>query len=103
MTTFGVTMHPLRFKEAFALQLHIVFQAALQVGFLKHLGDIATVLQNLVCLSLFCFFMSFETDWMMMRSDLCGSLCKQKMNWIITINGKINVNGNGYFLLTHYS
>ncbi len=44
---------------------------ALQVGFLKHLGDVATVLLDLVCLSLFCFFMSFQTDWMMMRSDLC--------------------------------
>ncbi len=57
---------------------------ALQVGFLKHLGDIATVLLDLVCLSLFCFFMSFQTDWMMVRSDLCvehwllsDSLCKQ--------------------------
>ncbi len=29
---------------------------ALQVGFLKHLGDVATVLLDLVCLSLFCFF-----------------------------------------------
>ncbi len=39
---------------------------ALQVGFLKHLGDVATVLLDLVCLS---FFMSFQTDWMMIRSD----------------------------------
>ncbi len=47
---------------------------ALQVGFLKHLGDVATVLLDLVCLS---FFMSFQTDWMMIRSDLCveHSLC----------------------------
>ncbi len=44
---------------------------ALQVGFLKHLGDVATVLLDLVCLSLFSFFMSFQTDWMMIRSDLC--------------------------------
>ncbi len=71
---------------------------ALQVGFLKHLGDVATVLLDLVCLSLFCFFMSLQTDWMMMRSDLCvehwllsDSLCKQKSHWIITINGKMNV------------
>ncbi|KAI2646959.1 NADH-quinone oxidoreductase subunit I [Labeo rohita] len=68
--------------------------AALQVGFLKHPGDFVTVL--LFCL--FCFFMSFQTDWMMMRSDLCAehwllsdSLCKQKSHWIITINGKQNV------------
>ncbi len=61
------------------------FQVALQVGFLKHLGDVATVLLDLVCLSLFCFVMSFQTDWMMMRSDFCvehwllsDSLYKQK-------------------------
>ncbi len=42
--------------------------------------------------------MSFQTDWMMIRSDLCvehwlfsDSLCKQKSHWIITINGKMNV------------
>ncbi len=71
---------------------------ALQVGLLKHLGDVATVLLDLVCLSVFCFFMSFQKDWMMMRSDLCmehwlltDSLCKQKSHWVITINGKINV------------
>ncbi len=29
---------------------------ALLVGFLKHLGDVATVLLDLFCLSLFCFF-----------------------------------------------
>ncbi len=53
---------------------------------------------GLVCLSLFCFFMSFQTDWMMIRSDLCvehwllsDSLCKQKSHWIITINSKMNV------------
>ncbi len=38
---------------------------ALQVGFLKHLGDVATVLLGLVCLRLFRFFMLFQTDWMM--------------------------------------
>ncbi len=69
----------------------------LQIGFLKHLRDVATVLLDLVYLSVFCFFMSFQTDWMM-RSDLfvkhwllSDSLCKQKSHWIITINGKINV------------
>ncbi len=57
---------------------------ALLVGFLKHLGDVATVLLDLVCLSLFCYFMSFQTDWMMIRLDLCvehwllsDSLCRQ--------------------------
>ncbi len=49
-------------------------------------------------LSLFCFFMSFQKDWMMIRSDLCVEhwlmsdfLCIQKYHWIITINGKRNV------------
>ncbi len=72
---------------------------ALQVGFLKHLGHIATVLLDLVCLSfLHNFFMSFQTDWMIMSSELCvehwllsDSLCKQKSHWIITINGKMNI------------
>ncbi len=44
---------------------------ALQGDLLKHFGDVATVLLDLVCLSLFCFFMSYQTDWMMIRSDLC--------------------------------
>ncbi len=71
---------------------------ALQVGLLKHLGNIATDLLDSVFLSLFCFFMFFQTDWMTVRSDLCvehwllsDSLCKQKSHWIITINGKNNV------------
>ncbi len=71
---------------------------ALREGFLKHLGDVATVLLDLVCLSFFCFFMSFQRDWMMMRSDFCveqclmsDSLCNQKSHWIITINAKMNV------------
>ncbi len=70
----------------------------LQAGLLKNIGDVATVLLDLVCLSLFCFFTSFQTDWRMMRSDLCvehwlssDSLCKQKSHWIITINVKMNV------------
>ncbi len=48
---------------------------ALQVDLLKHLGNVATVLLYLVCLSLFCFFMSFQTDWKMMRSDICVEDC----------------------------
>ncbi len=47
---------------------------AFHIGLLKHLVDVAKVLLDLVCLSLFCFFMSFQTDWMMMRSDLSVEL-----------------------------
>ncbi len=62
---------------------------ALQVGFLKHFGDDATVLLDLVCLS---FFMSFQTDWMMIRSDIClEHWLLSDIHWIITINGKMNV------------
>ncbi len=53
------------------MHLLIIFPVALQVGFLKHLGDVATVLLDLVCLSSFNFLLSFETDLIMMRSDLC--------------------------------
>ncbi len=58
---------------------------ALQGGVLKHLGDVATVLLDLVCLGLFCFFLSLK---MMMRSGLCvehwllsDSLCKLKSHY----------------------
>ncbi len=73
------------------MHLCIVFHEALQVGLLKHLGYVATVLLDLVCLR---FFMSFQTDWMMMmiRSDLCVEhWLLSDIHWIITINGKINV------------
>ncbi len=61
----------------------------LQGCFLKHLGDVATDLLDLVCLS---FFMSFQTDWMMIRSDLCVEhWLLSDIHWIITINGKMNV------------
>ncbi len=39
------------------LHLCIVFQVAL------HLGDVVTALQDLLCHGLFCFFVSFQTDW----------------------------------------
>ncbi len=54
--------------------------------------DVATVLLDLDRLSLFSFFLSFQTDWMMMRSDLCVERWQlSKSHWIITINAKINV------------
>ncbi len=50
--------------------LHKCLKLNNTVGFLKHLGDVATVLLDLVCLPFFCFFMSFQMDWMKVRSDL---------------------------------
>ncbi len=55
------------FKAAFVLG---ALEQSFSGAFLKRLGD--TVHLDLVCLSLFCFFMSLQPDWMMMiRSDLC--------------------------------
>ncbi len=79
---------------------------ALQGGFLKHLGDVTTVLLYLVCLSLFGFFMSFrQTDDDQIRS-LCGALAAVRQN----ITGLLQLmvkwmfgNVNWYFLRTHYS
>ncbi len=49
------------------MHLHIVFQEALQAGFLKHLGDV--VLLDLVSV---CSVSSCPSDRLMMiRSDLC--------------------------------
>ncbi len=52
---------------------------ALQWGFLKRLGDVATVLLDLVCLSL-----SFQTDWWWWDQISVEQ-------FIIEINGKMNV------------
>ncbi len=49
------------FKAAFALGALAQSSGALQEGFLKHLGDVVTVLLDLVRLSLFSFFMCFQT------------------------------------------
>ncbi len=46
---------------------------ALLVGFLKHLGDVATVLLDLVCLSLFLHVIPDGLDDDQIRS-LCGAL-----------------------------
>ncbi len=74
------------FKAVFAL----VFQEALQVDHLKHLGDFATVLLDLVCLSLFCFFMSFQTVW---STGCCQTPCANKnlTGLLQLIVSKINV------------
>ncbi len=58
-------------------QVSKAFQStvALQVVFFKHLGDVATVLLDVVCLRFvfFCFFMSSQMDEGEIRS-LCGAL-----------------------------
>ncbi len=82
-------------------QVSITFNStvALQVGFLKHLGD--TVHLDLVCLS---FFMSFQTDWMMIRSDqisVWSTGCCQTFTGLLQLMAKwMFGNVNGYFLLT---
>ncbi len=73
------------------MHLCIVFQEALQVGLLKRLGDVATVLLDLVSVcSVSCHSRQTDDDEI---SSLCGALAdvRQKSHWIITINGKINV------------
>ncbi len=61
---------------------------ALQEGFLKHLGDVATVLLDLVSVCSVSSCHSRQTDDDQIRS-LCGALAvvRQKSHWIITING----------------
>ncbi len=54
------TVSPRCFKKATWITMRYI-----TIGLLKHLGDVATVLLDLVCLSLFCFFISFQTAWMM--------------------------------------
>ncbi len=59
---------------------------ALQVAFLKHLGD--TVFW--IALSPFVLFLHVISD--RLDDDQIRSLCgAQKAHWIITINGKMNV------------
>ncbi len=60
---------------------------------LKHLGDVTTVLLDLFCLSLFCFFMSFQTDWWWSDQISVWSTgcCQTKYHWIITIIAIITI------------
>ncbi len=52
--------------------------------------------------SVYCFFMSFQTDWMMIRSDLCVE--QTKITGLLQLMTKSMFgNENWYFLLTHYS
>ncbi len=58
---------------------------------MKRLGDVATVLLDLVSV---CSVSSCHSDGLMMiRSDLCLEhwLSSDKYYWIIAINGKMNV------------
>ncbi len=61
--------------------MHIVFQEALQGGFLKHLGDVATVLLDLVSVCSVSSCHSRQTDDDQIRS-LCGALAvvRQKIS-----------------------
>ncbi len=77
---------------------------ALQEGFLKSLGDVATVLLDLFCLSFFCFFMSFQTDWWWSDqiSGCCQTPCANKnLTGVLKWMAKwMFGNVNWYFLLT---
>jgi len=76
------------FKAAYALgALAHNFSWSFAGGFLKRLGDVATVLLDLVYLSLFGFFISFrQTDDDQIRS-LSGvpAVVRQKYHWTIII------------------
>ncbi len=74
------------------MHLRIVFQEALQVGLLKHLGDVGTVLLELVSVCSVSSCHSRQTDDDEIRS-LCGALAvvRQNSHWIITISGKMSV------------
>ncbi len=54
------------------MHLRIVFQAAFQEGFIKHLRDVAAVLLDLICLSLCFLFLHVIPDGLdddQIRSD----------------------------------
>ncbi len=60
------------------MHLRIVFQAAFQEGFFKHLRDVAAVLLDLICLSLCFLFLHVIPDGLdddQIRS-LCGALAE---------------------------
>lgn len=67
--------------------MHIVFQAALQVGFFIHLGDAATVLLDSSVSFFSCFFMKSQTDSMMAIRSPCGrSLFHcENTSWLIRV------------------
>ncbi len=55
---------------------------ALQVCFLKHLGDVVLHSSSGISLSqLVLFLHSFQTDWMMIRSDFCVEQTKISLNY----------------------
>ncbi len=75
-----------------SVHLSRVSQVVVQIDLLKHLGDVATVLLDLVSVCSVSSCDSRQTDDDQIRS-LCGALAvvRQKSHWIITIIGKINV------------
>ncbi len=55
---------------------------ALQVCFLKHLGDVVLHSSSGISLSQFVLFLhSFQTDWMMIRSDFCVEQTKNSLDY----------------------
>ncbi len=73
------------FFNELLLFAQVVSQVALQIGFLKRLGD--TVLLDLVSVCSVCSCHSRQTDDDQIRS-LCGALAVLRQpHWIITSNG----------------
>ncbi len=64
---------------------------ALQVGFLKHLGDVVLHSSSGFILSLFLHVIQTDWWWSDQISVWSTGCLRQKSHWIITINGKMNV------------
>ncbi len=79
---FHYLSHPPRPPLALALALAHSFSGSFAGRSLEASWRYCQISSGLICHSLFCFFMSFQTDWIMMKSDLCveywlsDSLCK---------------------------
>ncbi len=65
-----------------------VFQVALQVGFLKHLGDVATVLQDFVCTEQFFYVIPDRLDDDDEIRSLCGALVVVRLDTLFLFNSK---------------
>ncbi len=76
-----------------SVHLCIVFQKALQDGFLKHLGDVVTVLLDLVCLSLFLLFVIPDR----LDDDKFRSLCGALAVFRLFVQTKISLDYYNYW------